>query len=244
MKHDHSAFEARAAYGQGTYGRDAESRIRQFLPLVRKLAWLYESSCDASLDVDDLIQAGLMALTDCVHRHQRDTDDGFAAYVKMRVRGAMIDMLRAQSNRPRSAAVLDRKIARVSTELQRELGREATRTELAIRLNMSVPDVDRALAERGQRPVQIDDAYCDKDAAFADSSPDGEARLLEIEDRDRLAAAIGALPERLQMIVKLHFVEELNLTEIAAILDVSVPRVHQLKSAALAKLRLELAPAD
>lgn len=244
MKHDHSAFHAKAAYGQGIYGRDADSRIRQFLPLVRKLAWLYESSCDASLDVDDLMQAGLVALTDCVHRHQRETDDGFAAYVKMRVRGAMIDLLRAQSNRPRSAAGLDRKIARVAGELQRELGRDATLSELAARLNLTVQDVDRALAERGQRTVQIDDAYSDKDAAFADDTPDGEARLLQIEDRDRLAAAIGALPERLQMIVQLHFVEELNLTEIAAILDVSVPRVHQLKGSALAKLRLELAPAD
>lgn len=244
MKHDHSAFEAKAAYGRHAYGRDANSRIHQFLPLVRKLAWLYESSCDATLDVDDLMQAGLIALTDCVQRHQRDTDDGFAAYVKMRVRGAMIDTLRAQSNRPRSAAVLDRKIARVAGELQRELGREATLVELAIRLNMTVQYVDRALAERGQRPVRIDDAYSDKDQAFADTAPAGDARLLEVEDRDRLAAAIAELPERLRMIVKLHFVEELNLTEIAAILDISVPRVHQLKSAALAKLRLELAPAD
>lgn len=238
MKHDQSAFEARNAYG-----RDADSRIRQFLPLVRKLAWLYESSCDATLDVDDLMQAGLIALTECVHRHQRNTDDGFAAYVKMRVRGAMIDTLRTQSSRPRSAAALDRKIARVTGELQRELGRDATRAELAIRLNLTVEDLDRHLAERGQRTVQIDDAYSDKDAAFADETPNGEARLLEIEDRDRLAAAIAELPERLQMIVKLHFVEELNLTEIAAVLDVSVPRVHQLKSAALAKLRLGLAPA-
>lgn len=239
MKHDHSAFDARAAYG-----RDADSRIRQFMPLVRKLAWLYESSCDATLDVDDLMQAGLIALTECVHRHQRDSDDGFAAYVKMRVRGAMIDLLRAQSSRPRSAAAFDRKCESAVTEFRDQLGREPTAAELAARLNLSLAELDRLRAQSSLRSVPIDDAYCDKDTAFADETPDAETRLLDSEHRDRLAGAVAELPERLQLVVTLHFVEELNLTEIAAILDVSVPRVHQLKCSALAKLRLAIASVD
>ena len=64
---------------------------------------------------------------------------------------------------------------------------------------------------------------------------------MQDEDREELIHAIAALPERLQLVIKLHFVEELNLTEIAAILDISVPRVHQLKSSALDKLRLKIA---
>ena len=239
MKYDHSAFDARAAYG-----RDADSRIRQFMPLVRKLAWLYESSCDATLDVDDLMQAGLIALTECVQRHQRDSDDGFAAYVKMRVRGAMIDLLRSQSTRPRSAAAFDRKCDRAISEWREETGREPTSVELAARLNITVAELDRQRSQRAQRTVSIDDSYSDKDAAFADDTPDAEARLLDIEDRDQLSAAIATLPERLQMVVMLHFVEELNLTEIAAVLDVSVPRVHQLKNSALSKLRLVIAGPD
>jgi len=239
MKYDHSAFETPAAYG-----RDADSRIRQFMPLVRKLAWLYESSCDATLDVDDLMQAGLIALTECVQRHQRESDDGFAAYVKMRVRGAMIDLLRAQSTRPRSAAAFDRKCEREMKELREVLGREATNVELAARLKIPVTELDRLRAQGSLRSVPIDDAYSDKEAAFADEAPNAEARLLDIENRDTLAAAIADLPERLQMVVMLHFVEELNLTEIAAVLDVSVPRVHQLKNSALAKLRLRIAAGD
>ena len=239
MKYDHSPFEARVAYG-----RDADSRTRQFMPLVRKLAWLYESSCDATLDVDDLMQAGLIALTECVQRHQRESDDGFAAYVKMRVRGAMIDLLRSQSHRPRSAAAFDRKCERAICEFRDQLGREPTSAELARHLNMSVSELDRLRARGSLRSVAIEDAYSDKDAAFADDTPDAETRLLVIEDRDRLAAAISMLPERLQLVVTLHFVEELNLTEIAAILDVSVPRIHQLKRSALEKLKLGIAAAD
>lgn len=239
MKYDHSAFDARAAYG-----RDADSRIRQFTPLVRKLAWLYEGSCDATLDVDDLMQAGMIALTECVRRHQRDSDDGFAAYVKMRVRGAMIDLLRAQSKRPRSAAAFDRKCQGAIDEFRDQIGREPTVVELAMRLNISVAELDRLRALSSHRSIRIDDAYSDKDAAFADDTPNAEARLLDIEDRARMAAEIAKLPERLQMVVMLHFVEELNLTEIAAVLDVSVPRVHQLKNSALSKLRLAISAVD
>lgn len=239
MKHDHTAFAARTAYAG-----DTDARIRQFLPLVRKLAWVYESSCGPAIDVDDLMQAGLIALTECMQRHQRDTDDGLAAYVKLRVRGAMIDMLRSQSTRPRGAAAMIRKMERAAVAFRDEVGREATRPELAARLLVSVEELDRILVQHAQHSVSIDDCYSDQDGAFADDAPDAQARLLQIEDRDRLAEAIAELPERLQLVVKLHFVEELNLTEIAAVLDVSVPRVHQLKASALAKLKLAIASAD
>ena len=239
MKYDHSAFAARSAYS-----RDADACIRQFLPLVRKLAWIYESSCGPALDVDDLMQAGLIALTECVQRHQRDSDDGFAAYVKMRVRGAMIDTLRSQSTRPRGVAALTRKMERAAACFRDEVGREPTASELAARLGLSREELDRLVLQHSQHSVSIDDCYSDQDGAFADDTPDAQALLLQIEDRDRLARAIGELPERLQLTVKLHFVEELNLTEIAAVLNVSVPRVHQLKSAALAKLRLILVSAE
>lgn len=239
MKYDHTAFDARTAYG-----RDADSRIRQFMPLVRKLAWLYESSCDATLEIDDLMQAGMIALTQCVQRHQRHTDDGFAAYVKMRVRGAMIDLLRSQSTRPRNAAAFDRRCDQAISAWREKTCREPTSVELAASLDITVADLNRHRSQRAQRMISIDDIYSDKDAAFADDTPDAEARLLDIEDRDHLAAAIATLPERLQMVVMLHFVEEMNLTEIAAVLDVSVPRVHQLKSSALSKLRLAIAAPD
>lgn len=239
MKYDHSAFEASAAYG-----RDCDSRIRQFMPLVRKLAWLYESRSNATVDVDDLMQVGLIALTECVQRHKRDSDDGFAAYVKMRVRGAMIDQLRAQSARPRSAAAFERKCEAAIEGFRMAVGREPSVAELATRLNMTVSELERQQTQGAYRSVSIDDTYSDQDAAFADERPDAEALLLDGEDRERLASAIAALPERLQLIVTLHFVEELNLTEIAAVLDVSVPRVHQLKNAALTKLRLAILSAD
>jgi RNA polymerase sigma factor for flagellar operon FliA len=83
----------------------------------------------------------------------------------------------------------------------------------------------------------IDEAYSDHNAAFADDRPDAFALLADQQARQDLAHAIAALPERLQLVIQLYFVEELNLAEIAETLDVSVPRVHQLKAQALDKLR-------
>lgn len=95
-------------------------------------------------------------------------------------------------------------------------------------------------ADEPLRFEHIDDAYSDSNAAFADDRPDSFALLADQEMRGAVAAAIGGLPERLQMVIQLYFVEELNLAEIAEVLSVSIPRVHQLKAQALDKLRSAL----
>ena len=89
MIHDHNFVKAAKAYGTG----EADS-IRKFLPMVRRLAWHVHGSGRDGIDLEDLMQAGLLALTECVRNHTGATDDGFAAYAKLRVRGAMIDLVR------------------------------------------------------------------------------------------------------------------------------------------------------
>ncbi len=235
MKYDHSNFNAQRAYAT-----EINQRIERFLPMVRKLAWYYESSCGASLDIDDLLQGGMIALTECAQRHERPSEDGFAAYAKIRVRGAMIDLLRSQSHHVRGAAGLRRKIDATSDQLRRELGSDPSAEQIAFALGASVEEFHRARGQVATKLVDLEECYSDTNPAFVSEEPTAEMRLLEAADKEALTEAIAALPERLQLIIQLHFLEELNLTEIAAILDVSVPRVHQLKSSALAKLRLGL----
>lgn len=239
MKYDHSSFNARRAYGGGL-----DEKVAQFLPLVRKLAWYYAGSCTGSLDVDDLMQAGMIALTECANRHDRPNDDGLAAYAKMRVRGAMIDLLRSQSHHTRGAAALRRKIEKTSSSLETNLGREPTVAEIALAMGISAEEIHENRQQLASTITALDDCYSDSDPAFQANDPDAETSLLDAEDREQLARAIAELPERLQLVVKLHFVEELNLTEIAAVLGVSVPRVHQLKSSALSKLKLTIVAAQ
>ncbi|MEZ5696372.1 MAG: sigma-70 family RNA polymerase sigma factor [Sphingomonadaceae bacterium] len=237
MIHDHHGFKAAQAY-QG----DVADRVRRFMPMVRKLAWHLSGSASGGIEVEDLMQAGLVALTECAQKHDRPSEDGFAAYAKLRVRGAMVDLLRAHSPDPRGAPARRREIEQARSRLQLELGREPSAGELAEALGLDSESFHRQRAElESVRLEGLEESYSDNNTAFASEEPDAEAALLQAEDREALIAAIAALPERLQMVIQLYFVEELNLSEIAAVLDVSVPRVHQLKVDALKKLRLSLA---
>ena len=235
MIHDHR-LSARAAYAEG----DARL-LQQFLPLVKKLAWHLAPSAGPAMDVDDLMQVGLIALTECARRHDRPTDDGLAAYAKLRVRGAMIDAIRKLQSDSRGARSERREIEAARAVLAGGLGREPSEAELAARLGITAAE----LAERQRRAMQVrhvemTDAYDDRQSAFASEDFTGEDLLLEAESRAALAAALGDLPERHGLVIQLYFLEELNLAEIAAVLDVSVPRVHQLKAAALKALKFAL----
>lgn len=233
MKLDHTQFAAAEAY-RGNVG----DRVTRFLPMVRKLAWHLSGSGGPTIDVDDLMQAGLVALTECAQKHDSPSDDGFAAYAKLRVRGAMVDLLRSASPDSRGARSRRRQLETTRAKLRRSLDREPSAAELAEALEMPVKEFlqyERDLAET--RLASLDECYSETDAAFASAEPDAERQVLLQEDRESLVAALSALGERHQLVIQLYFVEELNLSEIAAVLDVSVPRVHQLKAAALARMR-------
>lgn len=198
MIHNHSSFAASEAYGSS-----ADDRVRRFTPLVHKQAWHLAASVEDFMEPEDLIQVGMIALIECSRRHDRPTEDGFGAYAKMRVRGAMVDAIRT------------------SRKGMRRRG-EGKDDRPQIRLEA------------------LDEVYADSDAAFASDEPDALEQVIEAEDRTVLADALTELPERLQVVLQLYFVEELNLSEIAAVLEVSVPRIHQLKAAALKQLRERL----
>lgn len=243
MKHDHKSFGLPQRSGiAGAYQTDAASRIRAFLPMVRRLAWHVNGAGRPGVEVEDLIQAGLVALTECAQRHAGPGEDGFAAYAKMRVRGAMVDLIRRTVPLSRGASERRRLLRDTEQTLRTELGREPTSAELAQALGMDEGELD--MLRSSQEPLRfepIDEVYSDSNLAFADNGPDSLELLQGEELRGLVVQAITALPERLQLVVQLYFVEELNLSEIAAVLSVSVPRVHQLKAQALDHLKRELA---
>lgn len=243
MIHDHKSMAAvltgvaAAGVGRAYRGHDAE-RIQRFLPMVRRLAWHVHGSGRSEIEIDDLMQAGLVALTEAAQNHSGPSEDGFAAYAKMRVRGAMIDLVRRTMPQSRGAAERRRTIAGKTEALRAELGRDPTEPELAQALGLTLSELaDLRTSAEPLRFVNLDDSYNDTDGAFADERPDSLAVLEDQEMRVALAQAVAALPERLQLIVQLYFVDELNLSEIAAVLEVSIPRVHQLKAQALDKLK-------
>jgi RNA polymerase sigma factor for flagellar operon FliA len=223
------------------YVGDPTDRVRRFMPMVRRLAWHLQGGRDG-IEVEDLMQAGLVALTECSQRHNGPGEDGFAAYAKMRVRGAMVDLIRRHVPLSRGAVERRRMMREKHQHLCGQLGREPYDNELAAALGVTLAELEglRSTSEP-LRFEALDEAYSDSSMAFADETPDSLTLLQDQELRESVAGAIGDLPERLQMVIQLYFVEELNLAEIAEVLSVSIPRVHQLKAQAIERLRGSLA---
>ena len=210
--------------------------MRRFLPLVRRSAWHIYGMGREGLEVEDLIQVGILALTECAQKHDRDTEDGFAAYAKIRVRGAMLDQIRRLLNDSRVARKKRAAYERAVDGLRLQLGRDPSRREIARAMHIS----DSELLEIEASAItltSIAEEYDETNTAFAADGPDPFEALSDVEDRERLVDAMRELPERLTLVLQLFYVEELNLTEIAEVLEVSVPRVHQLRAKALKDLK-------
>ena len=236
MKHDPSSFASGKPLYENASRAEVEDRVRRFLPMVRRAAWHIYGMGRDGLEIEDLIQVGIIALTECAQRHQGPGEDGFAAYAKIRVRGAMLDQIRKLMNDTRSARKKRAIYEQTLDRLRQETGTDPSRADIA--RAMQVSDEELLEIEASAITVSsISEEYDDANTAFASDDPDPFEALCEVEDRERLVRAMTELPDRLKLVLQLFFVEELNLTEIAQVLEVSVPRVHQLRAKALKDLR-------
>lgn len=222
-------------------GGDAEALIRQHLPLVRRIAWHVHGSMSTIVDVEDLVQIGLVALVEAVGQ-AAEQGAQFKAYLQTRLRGAMIDELRRQATTTRGAMRRRRQyhaaIAAITARTGRAPDEAAIATELGVTIERLRGDYETADAVRFE---SMDEVYADDLPWFADDTPDAFEQLAESDLRDTLIAAIGALPEREALVIQLYYVEELNLEEIGQVIGVGSARVCQIKAAAHAKLKKALA---
>ena len=224
---------------------DPDGLVTRHLALVRRLAWHVHSRISSAIEVEDLIQIGTIALIEAARSFEDRGEASFATYATMRIRGGMIDGLRKSATMVRSAMRRRREFGIVRSSLEGQLGRPATDAEMAERLELTVAAY-RAAAEttHAARIESIDDVYSDHSASFADDGPDAFEALAQHGLKRAVTAAIDALPPREALILQLYFVEELNLEEIGATLNVGAARVCQIKKAALAKVRARLAAWD
>jgi RNA polymerase sigma factor for flagellar operon FliA len=240
-------MDARLGLNLGLYApaalarTDPERLVRNHLALVRKLAWHTHARVSTALDIEELVQIGMIALIEAARTFEDRGQAAFATYATVRVRGAMIDALRKQATLCRSALRRRRELNAAREQLAGELGRPATETELAAHFNIPVAEIHEAIAAtQGVRYESIDEVYSDHSIWFADNGPDAFDQLHSGELRGALVAAIRELPEREAQVLQLYFVEELNLEEIGRTLGVGAARVCQIKKAALEKVRRKL----
>jgi RNA polymerase sigma factor for flagellar operon FliA len=225
-------------YGPRTRARDDNALVQAHLPLVRRLAWHVHGSVSTAIEVEDLVQVGLVALVEGVAAFEDRGQVTLKQYLTTRLRGAMIDELRRHAAMTRGAIRRRRDYARVQSSLANVLGRQPTDAEMAAQIGVSTEKLrqDYAGAE-AVRYESLDEVYADDQPWFADDTPDAFAQLADAQTRDRLIAAIASLPEREQMVIQLYHVEELNLEEIGQVLGVGAARVCQIKSQAHARLK-------
>lgn len=227
--------------GVATYRRQAkatpETLVRGHMALVRKIAWHVHGRVASAIDVEDLVQIGMVALVEAANGFE-DRGHAFATYATLRIRGAMIDHLRRHAAICRGAMGRRRELAAVRQKLEARLGRAAEEADMAEEMGLDPADY-RELVDASQavHHESMDEVYSDHSMWFADL----EEQADEAIDRDRLkgaiAGAIGDLPERDAMVLQLYFVEEMNLEEIGQTLGVGAARICQIKKAALDKLR-------
>lgn len=220
---------------------DPERLVRGHLGLVRKLAWHVHARVSTAIDIEDLVQIGMIALIESARGFEDRGQAAFATYATVRVRGAMIDQLRKSATLVRSAIRRRREFGVARSHLEGLLGRPPTDAEMAAKLELAV-DAYRAAAAQNHAVhyESIDDVYSDHSEWFADDAPDAFDQLARNRLKHAVAGAIGELPEREALVLQLYYVEELNLEEIGQVLDVGAARVCQIKKAALGRLRQKL----
>jgi RNA polymerase sigma factor for flagellar operon FliA len=227
-----------------TYGRKSgfnpERLAQQYMPLVRKIAWHVHGRVSSAIEIEDLLQIGMVALVEAANSFE-DRGHGFAAYAQLRVRGAMIDHLRRHATICRSAMARRKTIQEARRTLEQKTGRAPTEVEVAEHLGLDA-EAWRSLSD-GTESVQhhsIEEVYSDQSMWFADVSERADETLERESLKRAIAGCIAELPQREAMVLQLYFVEEMNLEEIGLTLDIGAARVCQIKKAALDKLRGKL----
>ncbi|HEX5127015.1 MAG TPA: RNA polymerase sigma factor FliA [Rhodocyclaceae bacterium] len=222
---------------------DKNQLITRYAPLVKRIAYHLMAKLPASVQVEDIIQNGMLGLLDAIGRYEEGLGAQFETYAVQRIRGAMLDGLRENDWLPRSLRREMRRIEAAIHTLEQQNGRQPTERELADTLGMTLADYQKMLQEaRGYQLVYFEDFGNDEDDDFLERHIVGESSdpmdLLEEKGmRDVLIHAIEDLPEREKMVMGLYYEEDLNLREIGEVLGVSESRVCQLHSQAIARLR-------
>ena len=206
--------------------------------LVKRVALHLKGRLPNFMELDELIQVGMIGLIEAKSSFDASKGVDFEIFAKNRVRGAILDQVRKLSYLPRSAIVSIREHNEASALLTGQLGREASQSELAEFMGKDIESFqkERVHAHRFQT-VSLETQLPDTVDMPAGESDNPEARVAQEQFMDTLMASIESLPERERTVVSLYYVEEMNLKEIGAVLDVSESRISQILSSSVKKLR-------
>jgi RNA polymerase sigma factor FliA len=250
------ADDTKALWRDYRRNRDKQLRDRLILtyaPLVKFVAGRLGSGLPAHVEENDLVSYGLLGLIGAIERYDPDRDVKFETYAISRIKGSIIDELRAMDWVPRSVRARARDIERAIAQLEAQLHRAPTDEEIAKKLGITEEELGDSLTDISRSSIAaLDELWSPRDDGSdtpgAEMIPDPHApepqsALAKTELREALGEAIARLPEREKLVVTLYYYEELTLREIGEVLGVTESRVSQLHTKAILRLKARLAGA-
>lgn len=223
--------------------------LKQYSPLVKRLAHQMMARLPASVEVDDLIQVGMIGLMESLNRFDPAQGVQLETFASQRIRGAMLDELRSNDHLSRGTRRQQRAIEDAIQMLEQKLGQAPSESEIAVAMGLSLSDYQEALDRvRGGQLMYIEDLagedggthFLERHMSVDAPDQDPLARLLDRSRREELVQAIEALPERDKQVMGMYYEHDMNLKEIGAVLGVTESRVSQIHSQCIARLRAKL----
>ncbi len=224
--------------------RPPEVLVEEYAPMVKRIGVHLLGRLPAGIELDDLIQVGLVALLDAARHYEASKGASFQTYAGIRVRGAMLDEVRSNDWAPRSVYRKQRELTAAVRNVENRKGEHASATEIAKELGVSLEDYFKMLSSTSaSRMLSLDQSGSDDEPLanrIQENHADPVANLESQEFRQEIMDAIQSLPEREALVMSLYYDKELNLKEIGEVLGVSESRVCQLHGQALVRLRAQL----
>ena len=224
------------SYSEST--KDINSLIEKNMGLVRKIAWHMHGRVKSAVDIEDLIQIGMYGLVTAAQNYVVKEGVSFSSYASIRIRGEIVDHLRRNSNLCRTTIQMQQKYKSSVEMLSKQLQREPNNDEIAVEMGLETAELhnwEQAFAANTHQ--SLDTVYDEFSIWFATKDQNPEEELTDTELRENLVDALKTLPEREALLIQLYYVEELNVYEIAEVLEITTGRVSQIKKNAILRLR-------
>ena len=212
--------------------------IHDHTNLVKKISWHLHGRVNSIIDIEDIIQLGMVGLINAAQNYVPQKDASFTSYASIRIKGEILDYLRKNSNLDRSTITVKKNSEKASHFLRNKLGREPYHHEVATELGISTEKYyEWSNAFESGVNKSLDESYDDFSRWFVANENTPEENINDLELRNKLKSVLAKLEGKEALIIQLYFVEELNIYEIAEIMDVSTGRVSQIKTSAIKKIR-------
>ena len=220
---------------------NVQNLVKDNVNLVKKIAWHLHGRVSAIIEIEDLIQIGMLGLINAAQNYTPQNDASFSSYANIRIKGEILDYLRKNSNLCRTTIKMKKISEKASLSLRHKFGREPNNTEIAKEIGMtSEKYYEWTQAFEANVIRSLDDSYDEYSQWFVAKDMNPEENMNHQELKNLLKASLAKLEGKEALIIQLYFVEELNIYEIAEVMSVSTGRVSQIKTSAIKRIRESL----